>query len=102
MTQSTPGWVTVQDVPTGERVPLGDLPYDVLITNSRADRHVVRAVLGRRTLIVEVDGRTCVTAPVYPDSRAVTGRGGCVAANGTPVTVEVRRRPDLLPPRSEP
>ncbi|HEX8627636.1 MAG TPA: hypothetical protein VF755_05645, partial [Catenuloplanes sp.] len=73
MTEGTPGWVTVENVPTGQRVPLGDLPYDVLISTSRADRHRVRAVLGRRTLIVQVDGRTCVTTPVYPDSRAVTG-----------------------------
>lgn len=93
MADDTPDWVTVEDVPTDQRVMLGHLPYDVLISDGRADRHRVRARLGTRTLVVQVDGHTCVTAPVYADQRAMTRRGGCVAANGTRVTVEVRRRP---------
>lgn len=91
--EPTSTWVTVHDVPTGERVPLGHLPYEVLITNTRPDRHRVRAVLGRRTLVVQVDGATCLAAPVHADARPVVHRGGCVAANGTLVTVEVRRLP---------
>lgn len=92
MADDAAGWVTVESVPSDERVALGDLPYEVLISDGRPDRHRVRAMLGPRTLVVQVDGHTCVTAPVYADGRAVTRRGGCVAANGTRITVEVRRR----------
>jgi hypothetical protein len=89
----TPPTVAVQRVSAGTEVRLDGMPFVVRFVKGYQGDLIIHAEVLDRTLVVEVDGRLAVTAPVYDDDGYAKGHAVRADLDGVTYEIEVERVP---------